>query len=178
MCIPGLSGKHFDVQVVGITGVKERTSATLLPLEGRHGHILATAPIQHGAKKVDVCGVGKAGTKHAMYAQCIKPRRKDDGGRSLIEISQRVVVIGPDMGEGTSFEGCYGLTQPEVPHFYDSGIVCVKVKLPVEKTFDTDFFTTTSLCMAKNVALTYGGQVFPATMFPEYYTLCVFRQKC
>ncbi|KAJ7832723.1 hypothetical protein B0H13DRAFT_1914897 [Mycena leptocephala] len=103
MCIPGLSGKRFDVQVVGITGVKERTSPTLLALEGRHGHILANAPIQRGTKKLDVCGVGKSGTKHAVYAQCIKPRRKDDDGRSLTEISQRVVVIGPDMGEGTSF---------------------------------------------------------------------------
>ncbi|KAJ7823930.1 hypothetical protein B0H13DRAFT_1919391 [Mycena leptocephala] len=112
MCIPGLSGKRFDVQVVGITGVKERTSPTLLALEGRHGHILANAPIQRGTKKLDVCGVGRTGTKHAVYAQCIKPRRKDDDGRSLTEISQRVVVIGPDMGEGTSFEGCYGLTQP------------------------------------------------------------------
>ncbi|KAJ7854892.1 hypothetical protein B0H13DRAFT_2358201 [Mycena leptocephala] len=167
MCIPGLSGKRFDVQVVGITGVKERTSPTLLALEGRHGHILANAPIQRGTKKLDVCGVGKSGTKHAVYAQCIKPRRKDDDGRSLTEISQRVVVIGPDMGEGTSFEGCYGLTQPEVPHFYDSGVVCVKVELPVEKTFETAFFAATSLCMAKNVALNYGGQVFPATTFPE-----------
>jgi hypothetical protein len=167
MCIPGLSGKRFDVQVVGITGVKERTSATLLALEGRHGHILANAPIQRGTKKLDVCGVGKTGTKHAVYVQCIKPRRKDDNGRSLSEISERVVVIGPDMGEGTLFEGCYGLTQPEVPHFYDSGVVCVKVELPASQTFDTAFFATTSLCMAKNVALTYGGQVFPATTFPE-----------
>ncbi|KAJ7863415.1 hypothetical protein B0H13DRAFT_2354180 [Mycena leptocephala] len=166
MCIPSLSGKRFDVQVIGITGVKERTSATLLALEGRHGHILANAPIQRGTKKLDVCGVGKTGTKHAVYAQCIKPRRKDDDGRSLTEISQRVVVIGPDMGEGTSFEGCYGLTQPEVPHFYDSGVVCVKVELR-ENTFDTAFFAATSLCMAKNVALNYGGQVFPATTFPE-----------
>jgi hypothetical protein len=71
------------------------------------------------------------------------------------------------MGEGTLFEGCYGLTQPEVPHFYDSGVVCVKVELPASQTFDTAFFATTSLCMAKNVALTYGGQVFPATTFPE-----------
>ncbi|KAJ7820143.1 hypothetical protein B0H13DRAFT_2378001 [Mycena leptocephala] len=167
MCIPSLGGKRFDVQVVGITGVKERTSATLLALEGRHGHILANAPIQPGTKKLDVCGVGKTGTKHAVYVQCIKPRRKDDNGRSLSEISERVVVIGPDMGEGTLFEGCYGLTQPEVPHFYDSGIVCVKVELPVSQTFDTAFFATTSLCMAKNVALTYGGQPFPATTFPE-----------
>ncbi len=166
MCIPGLSGKRFDVQVVGITGVKERTSATLLALEGRHGHILANAPIQRGTKKLDVCGVGKSGTKHAVYAQCIKPRRKDDDGRSLTEISQRVVVIGPDMGEGTSFEGRYGLTQPEVPHFYDSGVVCVKVELR-ENTFDTAFFAATSLCMAKNVELNYGGQVFPATTFPK-----------
>ncbi|KAJ7912884.1 hypothetical protein B0H13DRAFT_2326938 [Mycena leptocephala] len=166
MCILGLSSKHFDIQVVGITGVQERMSATLLALEGRHGHILANAPIQRGTKKLDVCGVGKTGTKHAVYAQCIKPRRKDDDGRSLTEISQRVVVIGPDMGEGTSFEGCYGLTQPEVPHFYDSGVVCVQVELR-ENTFDTAFFAVTSLCMAKNIALTYGGQAFPATTFPE-----------
>jgi hypothetical protein len=165
MCVPGLNGKRFDVQVLGITGVKERTSATLLALEGRFGHILATAPIELGVKKVEVCGVGKAGTKHAVYAQCIKPRRNDEIGQSLTEISERVVVIGPDMGGGTTFLGCYGLTQPDVPHYYEAGVVCVLVER-LDGSFDPNFFKKSSLCLAKNAALTFQNQVFPTTTFP------------
>ncbi|KAJ7811760.1 hypothetical protein B0H13DRAFT_2383690 [Mycena leptocephala] len=137
MCVPGLNGKRFDVQVVGITSVKERVSNTLQKLEGRFGHILATAVIDLGAKKVEVCGVGKSGTKHAVHVQCIKPRRQNDSGWLITEVSERVVVIGPDMAGGTTMMGCYGLTQPEIPHYYEAGVI------------------SSSLCLAKNVALTY-----------------------
>ncbi|KAJ7891127.1 hypothetical protein B0H13DRAFT_1887299 [Mycena leptocephala] len=165
MCVPGLNGKHFDVQVVGITGVKERVSSMLQKLEGRFGHILATAAIDLGAKKVEVCGVGKSGTKHAVHVQCIKPRRKNNSGRLITEVAERVVVIGPDMAGGTTLMGCYGLTQPDIPHYYEASVVCVLVEC-LDGTFDPNFFKGSSLCLAKNVALTYQNQLFTATTFP------------
>ncbi|KAJ7896178.1 hypothetical protein B0H13DRAFT_1885261 [Mycena leptocephala] len=159
MCVPGLNGKHFDVQVVGITGVKERVSNTLQKLEGRFGHILVTAAINLGAKKVEVCGVGKSGMKHAVHVQCIKPRRKNDSGQLITEVAERVVVIGPDMVGGTM------LTQPDIPHYYEPGVVCVLVEC-LDRSFDPNFFKVSSLCLAKNVALTYQNQEFVATTFP------------
>ncbi|KAJ7788141.1 hypothetical protein B0H13DRAFT_1936646, partial [Mycena leptocephala] len=151
MCMPGLNGKHL----------MSKSSK----LEGRFGHILATAAIDFGAKKVEVCGVGKSGTKHAVHVQCIKPRRKNDSGRLITEVAEHVVVIGPDMAGGTTLMGCYGLTQPDIPHYYEAGIVCVVVEC-LDGSFDPNFFKASSLCLAKNVALTYQNQVFAATTFP------------
>ncbi|KAJ7899942.1 hypothetical protein B0H13DRAFT_1883569 [Mycena leptocephala] len=165
MCVPGLNGKHFDVQVVGITGVKERVSNTLQQLEGRFGHILATAAIDLGAKKVEVCGVGKSGTKHTVHVQCIKLHRKNDSGRLITEVAERVVVIGPYMVGGTTLMGCYGLIQPDILHYYEAGVVCVLVEC-LDGSFDPNFFKASSLCLAKNVALTYQNQEFVATTFP------------
>jgi hypothetical protein len=121
--------------------------------------------IDLSAKKVEVCGVGKSGTKHAVHVHCIKPRRKNDSGRLITEVAERVVVIGPDMAGGTTLMGCYGLTQPDIPHYYEAGVVCVLVKR-LDGTFDPNFFKGSSLCLAKNVTLTYQNQVFAATTFP------------
>src|ERR1700761_300498 len=97
MCIKDLAGKHFDVQLLGTRKLQSgKVSDTVRKLDGSFGHILPAAPILSTSKKVEVHGLGKTRTKHAIDITCIKPRRTNDIGQPLTEISVRVVIVGPD----------------------------------------------------------------------------------
>ncbi|KAJ7883327.1 hypothetical protein B0H13DRAFT_1890412 [Mycena leptocephala] len=139
--------------VIGITGVKERVSNTLQKLEGRFGHILVTAGStwrQEGGS----LRVGKSGTKHAVQSSASN-RQEEHSGRLITEVAERVVVIGPDMA-GDDVHGVLRVNTTDIPHYYEAGV----------SVFSWSAWTGSSLCLAKNVALTYQNQVFAATTFP------------
>ncbi|KAJ7692810.1 hypothetical protein B0H14DRAFT_3531377 [Mycena olivaceomarginata] len=145
MCIPDLAHKRVDVQVVGIKQLPGRVSQTMLALEGKFGYLLLAGPASIVDKKIEVFGVGKHGTKHAIDRTCIKPRRQDDIDRRLWEITERVVVLGPNVHSDTRRKGHYAQTIPYLQHTYGPDVVGVKF----EGGGPPDFFHMSSLCLAK-----------------------------
>ncbi|KAJ7312628.1 hypothetical protein DFH08DRAFT_822066 [Mycena albidolilacea] len=161
MCIPDLAHKRVDVQVVGIKQLRGRVSQTMLALEGKFGYLLLAGPASIVDQKIEVYGVGKHGTKHAIDRTCIKPRQEDDLKRRLWEITERVVVLGPDVHSDTRHKGNYGQTIPYLQHTHGPDVVGVKF----EKGGAPNFFHMWSLCLAKNIRIQAAHGTFDATVF-------------
>ncbi|KAJ7820785.1 hypothetical protein B0H14DRAFT_2599765 [Mycena olivaceomarginata] len=152
MCIPDLAHKRVDVQVVGIKQ---------LPGRGNSATLLLAGPASIVDKKIEVFGVGKHGTKHAIDRTCIKPRRQDDIDRRLWEITERVVVLGPNVHSDTRRKGHYAQTIPYLQHTYGPDVVGVKF----EGGRPPDFFHMSSLCLAKNIRIQAAHGTFETTVF-------------
>lgn len=151
ICIEELAGKRFDVQLLGTRNLRGKTSDTVRKLDGTFGHLLPAGPILSTNKKVDVYGLGKTRTKHAIDITCVRPRRTDDNGRGLTEITTRVVIVGPDAGMSSNeFRGRYGLTVPDMVHRHGENMVGVKFARRGEEEHQTGVFHISSLCIAKN----------------------------
>ncbi|KAF7343582.1 hypothetical protein MSAN_01978700 [Mycena sanguinolenta] len=168
MCFDDLAGKRFDVQLVGTGALRSnKVSDTVCKLDGTFGHILPAAPILSTDKKVDIYGLGKSRTKHAIDITCVKPRRTDDSGRCLTQISTRVVIIGPDTDISSNYyRGRYGLTVPDMVHRHGENAVGVRFarRCPGEE-YDTGVFHFSSLCMAKNERIQALHGLFDTTDF-------------
>jgi hypothetical protein len=111
-------------------------------------------------RKVDVCSVGKNQNMYSIDKRCIKPRRDIDSGKWLVEISERVVVIGPDSESDRARTGQYALTEPSYLHAYGNHVVAVKF---VDGAHG--FYPMNSLCLSENVEVVLGSHSFPATTF-------------
>ncbi|KAJ6471982.1 hypothetical protein C8R45DRAFT_1104196 [Mycena sanguinolenta] len=168
MCMDDLAGKRFDVQLVGTRDLRSsKVSDTVRKLDGTFGHVLPAAPILSASKKVEVYGLGKNRTKHAIDITCVKPRRTDDKGCRLTEISTRVVIVGPDAVLSNGYHrGRYGLTVPEMAHRHGENAVAVRFarRCPGEE-HETGVFHISSLCMAKNERIQALHGIFDITDF-------------
>ncbi|KAJ6522755.1 hypothetical protein B0H19DRAFT_1086013 [Mycena capillaripes] len=161
MCIPKLAHKRIDVQVVGVEKLSGRVSQTMLNLEGKYGYLLLAAPVSIIDKKIEVFGVGKHGTKHAIDRTCIKPHREDDLQQHLWEITERLVVLGPDVHSDTRHKGHYAQTIPYLQHTYGPDVVGVKL----EEGRPPVLFHMSSLCLAKNIRIQAPHGIFDTTVF-------------
>ncbi|KAJ7888112.1 hypothetical protein B0H14DRAFT_3430301 [Mycena olivaceomarginata] len=117
-------------------------------------------PVTTKTRKVDVCSVGKNQNMYSIDKRCIKPRRDIDSGKWLVEITERVVVIGPDRESDRTRTGQYALTMPSYLHTYGDHIVAVKF---VDGAHG--FYPMNSLCLSENVEVVFGPHTFPATTF-------------
>jgi hypothetical protein len=163
LCLPALSGKRLDVQIVGVSRLTGRVSPKVLSTEGQCGHMLVVSAIDPYNKKVTVCGLGKNNAlKVDIEKQCVKPLREVDGRcLSLVQEPQRVVIIGPDVLDDRSHVGHYAQTNISLMHAHGPEVVPVKFAAGGSP----GFFHQSSLCLSKNVGLTLGANVFPATVF-------------
>ncbi|KAJ7054024.1 hypothetical protein C8F01DRAFT_1165624 [Mycena amicta] len=164
--LPGLVGKRFDVQIVDVQKHHKRPAQKLLSFEGKHGYIALNTQVDHQmlqSGKVPVGGSQMSATNVKISPKSIRPSRQisDEDPRPLTEASSRVIVIGPDReGQATKL-GCYGLTQPQIPHEYGSDTVAIRFPAPQEPI---QFFNLASLCCSANIHL---NDNFPATNFPS-----------
>ncbi|KAJ7871535.1 hypothetical protein B0H14DRAFT_2570856 [Mycena olivaceomarginata] len=115
LCQPELVGRRLDHDFE-----VQRT------LEGSCGWVLLSEPVTTKTRKVDVCSVGKNQNMYSIDKRCIKPRRDIDSGKWLVEITERVVVIGPDSESDRARTGQYALTEPSYLHAYGNHVVAVK----------------------------------------------------
>ncbi|KAJ7815435.1 hypothetical protein B0H14DRAFT_2603448 [Mycena olivaceomarginata] len=98
LCQPELVGRRLDVQILGIATLANSTiSKVQRTLEGSCGWVLLSEPVTTKTRKVDVCSVGKK-PEHVLHRQEVASSR--DGTSTpengLVEITERVVIIGPD----------------------------------------------------------------------------------
>ena len=172
-----LAGKRVDVKVVGIRTFPNskhfRNSPTLIALEGREGYLLLESPFERRslekAGKIKVYGVGKNLTAHQVPATCVRPLREFDG-RALTEVSERVVIIGPDVNNNEDGQGRYAQTQPQTAHTYGAHSVAVRFeRLGIDAQSSSiilsAFYPLSSLVGAKNVQMQIANTVFPASQF-------------
>ncbi|KAJ7791176.1 hypothetical protein B0H14DRAFT_3500819 [Mycena olivaceomarginata] len=129
-------------------------------LEGSCGWVLLSEPVTTKTRKVDVCSVGKNQNMYSIDKRCIKPRRDIDSGKWLVEITERVVIIGPDRESDRARTGQYALTEPSYFHAYGNHVVAVKF---VDGAHG--FYPMNSLCLSENVEVVLGSHTFPATTF-------------
>ncbi|KAJ7726073.1 hypothetical protein B0H14DRAFT_2641185 [Mycena olivaceomarginata] len=158
--VPELAMKRVDVQVVGIQHLHKITPSMAV-LEGKCGWLLLANPPPLNEPKIEVFGVGKNGMKHKIERDCIKPRRKDDAGKELWEITARVIILGPDIYHNTAQKGRYALTFPELVSIHGPGVVPVKL----EGGQGPLYFPAWSLALAKNVKIQALHGVFDVTIF-------------
>jgi hypothetical protein len=158
--VPELAMKRVDVQVVGIQHLHKITPS-MAALEGKCGWLLLANPPPLNEPKIEVFGVGKNGMKHKIERGCIKPRRKDDAGKELWEITARVIILGPDIYHNTAQKGRYALTFPEIVSIHGPGVVPVKL----EGGQGPLYFPAWSLALAKNVKIQALHGVFDVTIF-------------
>ncbi|KAJ7686111.1 hypothetical protein B0H17DRAFT_1204496 [Mycena rosella] len=140
--IPRLVGKHVDVVVQGI---------------GR----MPILPDTLESRKITVYAVGKNRMKHDVPGQYIKPLRDDGAGTKITIQRQRVVVLGADMGGGTSAVGKYAETRPDISHPHGEDVVAVMV----EDGANPQFFHILRLSRAINIAVQTLTGEFPTTIF-------------
>ncbi|KAJ7843614.1 hypothetical protein B0H14DRAFT_2585600 [Mycena olivaceomarginata] len=158
---PELVGRRLDVQILGIATLANSTiSKVQRTLEGSCGWVLLSEPVTTKTRKVDVCSVGKNQNMYSIDKRCIKPRRDIDSGKWLVEITERVVVIGPDSESDRARTGQYALTEPSYLHAYGNHVVAVKF---VDGAHG--FYPMNSLCLSENVEMVLGSHSFPATTF-------------
>jgi hypothetical protein len=161
LCQPELVGRRLDVQILGIATLANNTvSKVQRTLEGNCGWVLLSEPVTTKTRKVDVCSVGKNQNMYSIDKRCIKPRRDIDSGKWLVEITERVVVIGPDRESDRTRMGQYALMVPSYLHAYGDHIVAVKF---VDGAHG--FYPMNSLCLSENVEVVFGPHTFPATTF-------------
>ncbi|KAJ7820881.1 hypothetical protein B0H14DRAFT_2599662 [Mycena olivaceomarginata] len=161
LCQPELVGRRLDVQILGIATLANSTiSKVQRTLEGSCGWVLLSEPVTTKTRKVDVCSVGKNQNMYSIDKRCIKPRRDIDSGKWLVEITERVVVIGPDSESDRARTGQYALTEPSYLHAYGNHVVAVKF---VDGAHG--FYPMNSLCLSENVEVVLGSHSFPATTF-------------
>ncbi|KAJ7687479.1 hypothetical protein B0H14DRAFT_2653808 [Mycena olivaceomarginata] len=158
--VPELAMKRVDVQVVGIQHLHKITPS-MAALEGKCGWLLLANPPPLNEPKIEVFGVGKNSMKHKIERGCIKPRRKDDAGKELWEITARVIILGPDIHHNTAQKGKYALTFPELVSIHGPGVVPVKL----EGGQGPLYFPAWSLALAKNVKIQALHGVFDVTIF-------------
>ncbi|KAJ7812509.1 hypothetical protein B0H14DRAFT_2605733 [Mycena olivaceomarginata] len=116
LCQPELVGRRLDVQILGIATLANSTiSKVQRTLEGSCGWVLLSEPVTTKTRKVDVCSVGKNQNMYSIDKSCIKPRRDIDSGKWLVEISERVVVIGPDSESDRARTGQTSKRSPNLP---------------------------------------------------------------
>ncbi|KAJ7796381.1 hypothetical protein B0H14DRAFT_3494861 [Mycena olivaceomarginata] len=161
LCQPELVGRRLDVQILGIATLANNTvSKVQRTLEGNCGWVLLSEPVTTKTRKVDVCSVGKNQNMYSIDKRCIKPRRDIDSGKWLVEITERVVVIGPNRESDRTRTGQYALTVPLYLHAYGDHIVAVKF---VDGAHG--FYPMNSLCLSENVEVVFEPHTFPATTF-------------
>ncbi|KAJ7340035.1 hypothetical protein DFH08DRAFT_964056 [Mycena albidolilacea] len=161
LCQPELVGRRLDVQILGIATLANSTvSKVQRTLEGNCGWVLLSEPVTTKTCKVDVCSVGKNQNMYSIDKRCIRPRRDIDSRKWLVEITERVVVIGPDRESDRTRTGQYALTVPSYLHAYGDHIVAVKF---VDRAHG--FYPMNSLCLSENVEVVFGTHTFPATTF-------------
>ncbi|KAJ7800749.1 hypothetical protein B0H14DRAFT_3490363 [Mycena olivaceomarginata] len=141
---PELVGRRLDVQILGIATLANSTiSKVQRTLEGSCGWVLLSEPVTTKTRKVDVCSVGKNQNMYSIDKRCIKPRRDIDSGKWLVEITERVVIIGPDRESDRARTGI-------AVKFVDGA---------------HGFYPMNSLCLSENVEVVLGSHTFPATTF-------------
>ncbi|KAJ7769783.1 hypothetical protein B0H14DRAFT_2632674 [Mycena olivaceomarginata] len=139
--VPELAMKRVDVQVVGIQHLHKITPS-MAALEGKCGWLLLANPPPLNEPKIE-------------------PRRKDDAGKELWEITARVIILGPDIYHNTAQKGKYALTFPELVSIHGPGVVPVKL----EGGQGPLYFPAWSLALAKNVKIQALHGVFDITIF-------------
>jgi len=99
--------------------------------------------------------------KHAIPRNCIKPRHEGDGGKQFWEITERVIVLGPDVNSDLGCRGQYAEMIPYLPHVHGFGVIGVKFPGGGERAY----FHSSSLALAKNIRLQSPDGIFDVTNF-------------
>ncbi|KAF8132662.1 hypothetical protein K438DRAFT_1884791, partial [Mycena galopus ATCC 62051] len=158
--LPQILNKRLDVKIVGVANLRKASEA-MKALEGKFGYLLISTTVPSGDPKVKVYGAGRNSNMHSVDRRCIKPRREGDAGQSFWEMTEHVVVLGPDVHSNTSRIGLYAQTNPSWSHPYGRGIIAVK--FPGSE--DMGYFHSTMLCLAKNTPILAMHGNFEATVF-------------
>ncbi|KAJ7747631.1 hypothetical protein DFH07DRAFT_775955 [Mycena maculata] len=173
LCLPALVGKHVDVMIRGVSalvGVKGlMLGVRVVALEGKRGYLLMQASMQHNLQVAAKClnlnkqkvTVHGFTSLHNVPLVAVKPCRVFHDGRSLEELTERVVIIGPDCQNEKGDQGCYAQVQREEQD--PPGTVMVCVSRP--GSFALNGFPLLHLCLAKNIPGQLENMSFPATTF-------------
>jgi hypothetical protein len=97
MCSQTFAWKKINVKIQGLHHLKNKVSQRLLGMEGRIGWVLLEPAVDPSVQKLRVSNVGVNWTSHLIYWSCIRPWREDNDGNCISIMSQRVIVIGPDI---------------------------------------------------------------------------------
>ncbi|KAJ7613789.1 hypothetical protein B0H17DRAFT_1220734 [Mycena rosella] len=168
LCTAAVVHKRVDVLIKGVAGwagTKEMsTSAKLQRVEGKHGVVLLSElfPESHLKRtKFKVYRVGgDGGLPQQVPGQFLLPLRIGEDGRSIVEVAQRVLVLGGDIENDKSKVGEYAETQPHIQHSHRDKVVAVRFELG-----SSGFYHELALCRSTNKAIDSPEHSFPATSF-------------
>ncbi|KAF8132710.1 hypothetical protein K438DRAFT_1998437 [Mycena galopus ATCC 62051] len=138
--LPQILNKRLDVKIVGVAHLR-KASAAMKALE-----------VPSRDLKVKVYGAGKNSNMHSVDRACIKPRREGDAGQSFWDMTERIVILGPDVHSNTTRIGLYAQTKPSCSHPHGRGIITIKFPGNDEE-------------MAKNILILAMHGNFEATVF-------------
>ncbi|KAJ7657013.1 hypothetical protein B0H17DRAFT_1146038 [Mycena rosella] len=160
LCTAAVVHKRVDVDILGVSALprtnKMKTSDSLRELEGKRGIMLLGEQVAE--KELDK-------SKINLY-RCIKPLRVGDDGRSIAEVAQRILVLGPDV-EGDKWKvGRYAETDPLMLHTHGDGVVGVRFYPErVGVAIETGFYHVLQLCRSTNQDIDSPDHPFPRSAF-------------
>ncbi|KAJ7687772.1 hypothetical protein B0H17DRAFT_1203475 [Mycena rosella] len=168
LCTAAVVHKRVDVLIKGVAGwagTKEMsTSAKLQRVEGKHGVVLLSelfAESHFKRTKFKVYRVGgDGGLPQQVPGQFLLPLRIGEDGRSIVEVAQRVLVLGGDIENDKSKVGEYAEMQPHIQHSHHDKVVAVRFELG-----SSGFYHELALCRSTNKAIDSPEHSFPATSF-------------
>ncbi|KAJ7637498.1 hypothetical protein B0H17DRAFT_1217054 [Mycena rosella] len=168
LCTAAVVHKRVDVLIKGVAGwagTKEMsTSAKLQRVEGKHGVVLLSElfPESHLKRmKFKVYQVGgDGGLPQQVPGQFLLPLRIGEDSRSIVEVAQRVLVLGGDIENDKSKVGEYAEMQPHIQHSHRDKVVAVRFELG-----SSGFYHELALCRSTNKAIDSPEHSFPATSF-------------
>ncbi|KAK7007943.1 hypothetical protein R3P38DRAFT_2792068 [Favolaschia claudopus] len=171
LSIPGLGRKRVDVVMTGVSGV-ETLASKVREMEGRRGYLLLPSDVPkrdkkrqnitkpHKSDKVNLYGATAGGAKHPIEPKYLRPCRTTEDGHTLLEVEERVVILGGDVDGDMSKLARYGRTAPMMEHKHGHNVVAVNFPLETAR-----FFHVAHLCLAKNVKIQSADGIFEATLF-------------
>ncbi|KAJ7700449.1 hypothetical protein B0H17DRAFT_1195844 [Mycena rosella] len=174
LCTAAVVRKHVNVEILGVSALprknKMKTSDSLRELEGKRGIMLLgeqVAEKELDKSKINLYRVGGAtGLPRKIPGKCIKLLRVGDDGRSIVEVAQRILVLGPDV-EGDKWKvGRYAETDLLMLHTHGDGVVGVRFYPErVGNAVETGFYHVLQLCRSTNQDIDSPDHPFPRSAF-------------
>ncbi|KAJ7688237.1 hypothetical protein B0H17DRAFT_1135696 [Mycena rosella] len=174
LCTAAVVRRRVDVEILGVGAFARtnslKTSDSLRQLEGAKGIMLLGEKVAEkklAKSKITLYRVGGAnGLPRRIPGQCIKPLRVGEDSRSIAEVAQRILVLGPDVEGNKAKVGRYAEMQPLVQHTYRDGVV--GVRFYPERAGDvveTGFYQVLQLCRPTNESIESPDHLFPHSAF-------------
>ncbi|KAJ7704888.1 hypothetical protein B0H17DRAFT_1193382 [Mycena rosella] len=168
LCTTALVRKRVDIVIKGVRawgGTKDmKNSDKLRKVESKHGVVLLSKQFPESELKRTKFRVyrvgGDGGLPQQVPGQFLLPLRVGEDGRSIIEVAQRVLVLGGDVDNDKSQIGQYAETQPHIQHSHGDGVVAVRFAQG-----NVGFYHELSLCRSTNKAIDSPDHSLPAGSF-------------